>query len=249
LESTTQTWEEVVVQDASAALELVFIDDERATDVFSYCYRILVFNACGLSVDTSNVACTMILDGESNQQRLVNALAWSPYREWQEGVEWYSIYRRTKNTEYELINEVNGGGNLFYEDDVSELVDSDGDFFYRIEAIERNENSRAPFTSLSNEVNLSMDPIIWIPNALVIGGYNEICKPTISFALVEEYYMVVFNSWGDLIFETYNFEEGWDGRINGKAVEEGIYNYNISVKDGRGRAINRFGHITVLNYE
>jgi hypothetical protein len=59
----------------------------------------------------------------------------------------------------------------------------------------------------------------------------------------------VFSSWGDLIFETYNIEEGWDGRMNGKVVEEGVYNYYITVKDGRGRAIDQFGHITVLNYE
>ncbi len=249
LERTTQTWEEVLVQDASAVLELVFIDDERATDVFSYSYRVLVFNSCGLPVDTSNVATTILLDGEANQQRLVNVLAWSPYSEWQEGVEWYHIYRRMKDSNYELIDEVNGAGSLFYEDDVSELVETDGDFFYRIEAIERSDDSRAPFSSFSNEVNLSMNPIIWIPNAIVLGGYNDVFKPTVSFALVEEFYMVVFSSWGDLIFETYNIEEGWDGRMNGKVVEEGVYNYYITVKDGRGRAIDQFGHITVLNYE
>jgi gliding motility-associated-like protein len=249
LERTTQTWEEVVVQDASAVLELVFIDDERATDVFSYSYRVLVFNSCGLPVDTSNVATSILLDGEANQQRLVNVLAWSPYSEWQEGVEWYHIYRRMKDSGYELIDEVNGAGSLFYEDDVSELVETDGDFFYRIEAIERSDDSRPPFSSFSNEVNLSMNPIIWIPNAIVLGGYNDVFKPTVSFALVEEFYLVVFSSWGDRIFETYSIEEGWDGRMNGKVVEEGVYNYYITVKDGRGRAIDQFGHITVLNYE
>jgi hypothetical protein len=28
-----------------------------------------------------------------------------------------------------------------------------------------------------------------------------------------------------------------------------VYNYYVTVKDGRGRAIDRFGNITVLNYE
>ncbi len=249
LEPITQTWEEVVVQDASAALELVFIDDERANDVFSYSYRILVFNSCGLIVDTSNVARTIHLEGESDQERLVNILSWSPYGEWVEGVEWYRIYRRMKDSEYELIDEVNGGGSMFYEDDVSELIETDGDFFYRIEAIERNDISRAPFSALSNEVNLSINPIIWIPNAIVLGGYNDLFKPTVSFALVEEYYMTIFSSWGDLIFETRNIEEGWDGRMNGKPVPEGLYNFYVTVKDGRGRATDQFGHITVLNYE
>jgi gliding motility-associated-like protein len=239
----------VLVQDASATAEIVYIDDSRATDVFSYSYRVLVFNSCGLVVDTSNVARTILLNGETNQDRLVNVLAWSPYGEWKDGVDHYNIYRRMKDTPYELIEEVNGGGSLFYEDDISELVETDGDFFYLIEAIEKGDGSRAPFFAHSNEVNLSVDPIIWLPNAIVLGGYNPVFKPTMSFAIVEEYYLVIFSKWGDLIYETRSIEEGWDGSMNGKAVQEGVYNYYVTVKDGRGRAIDRFGNITVLNYE
>jgi hypothetical protein len=44
-------------------------------------------------------------------------------------------------------------------------------------------------------------------------------------------------------------QEGWDGKMNGYPVEEGTYNYYISVKDGRGAAIDQFGNVTVLNYE
>lgn len=249
LERVTQSWQEVVVEDASAVAEIVFIDYTLATDVFSYSYRILVYNSCGLIVDTSNVSTTILLNGEANQERLVNVLAWSPYGDWTEGVDHYNIYRRMKDAPYELIEEVNGGASLFYEDDVSELVKTDGDFYYLIEAIEEGDGSRAPFFSQSNEVNLSMVPIIWIPNAIVLGGYNPVFKPTISFALVEEYYLVVFSRWGDLIFETYSIEEGWDGSMNGRPVQEGVYNYYVTVKDGRGRAIDQFGHITVLNYE
>jgi gliding motility-associated-like protein len=249
LERSTQTWEEVWVQDASAIAEIAFVDDGRATDVFSYSYRVLVYNSCGLIVDTSNVASTMLLRGEANQERLVNVLAWSPYGDWQEEVDHYNIYRRMKDSPYELIEEVGGGASLFYEDDVSDYVETDGDFYYLIEAIEKGDGSRIPFFSHSNEVNLSMVPIIWIPNAIVLGGYNPIFKPTMSFALVEEYYLVIFSRWGDLIFETRSFEEGWDGTMNGKPVQEGIYNFYVTVKDGQGRAIDQFGHITVLNYE
>jgi len=248
-EPSTDSWEEVLVQDLSATFSWDFIDDSRATDVFSYSYRIIVFNACGLPVDTSNIATTMLLDGQANQERLVNTLAWSPYREWGQGVETYQIYRSTKTSGFELLTEINGGASLFYEDDVSELVESDGDFYYRIEAVEKTTDARDAFVSKSNEVNLSIDPIIWIPNAMVIGGYNELFKPVLSFALVEEYYLVIFSKWGDMIFETYDANEGWDGSMKGRMVQEGVYNYYLTVKDGRGRAIDRFGNITVLNYE
>jgi gliding motility-associated-like protein len=94
-----------------------------------------------------------------------------------------------------------------------------------------------------------MEPIIWVPNAIVIGGYNDQFKAVISFAEVEEYYLTVFSRWGDLLFETHDVNEAWDGQLDGRAVAEGLYNYYLSVKDGQGRAIDQFGTITVLNYE
>lgn len=248
-EPVSQFWEEVFVQDLSAAFELSFTDEGRATDVFCYTYRVLVYNSCGLVVDTTNIAKTILLDGQASQERLVNTLSWSPYAEWQQGVELYEIYRKLKNSDYELIDEVNGEARLFYEDDVSELVETDGDFTYRIEAIEKNDGERDSYRSVSNEVSLSIDPIIWIPNSIVVGGYNELFYPVISFALVEEYHMIIFSRWGDLIFETRDVNEGWDGTMKGRTVEEETYNFFITVKDGQGRAIDRFGHISVFNYD
>jgi gliding motility-associated-like protein len=248
-EEPTQTWEELIVEDINAAFEITFYDTQLATDVFAYSYRVIVYDECGVAADTTNIATTVLLDGQSNQDRLVNTLAWTPYGDWEGGVDPYAIYRKLKGEDYELIDEVHGGASLFYEDDVSELVESDGDFSYRIEALEKSDGPREPYTSKSNEVNLSVDPIIWIPNAIVVGGYNDLFKPMMSFALVEEYYLVIFSRWGDLVFETRNVEEGWDGYMKNRVVQEGTYNYYLSVKDGRGRAIDRFGSLSVLNYE
>jgi gliding motility-associated-like protein len=249
LELATDTWEEVLVKDTNVTSELYFTDDGLACDVFSYTYRIIVINSCGIPVDTSNFASTVLLDGQANQQRLVNTLSWTPYAEWQAGVDTYRVYRRQKDSAFELIDELNGGASLFYEDDVSELVETDGDFYYQIEAIENSDGTRDAYTAKSNEVNIAVEPIIWIPNAIVIGGYNEIFKPVISYALVEDYYLVVFSRWGDTIFESRSIDIGWDGTMDGKPVREGLYNYYMTVKDGRGRVTDQFGHITVLNYE
>jgi gliding motility-associated-like protein len=249
LDESTQTWKELIVEDINVQFEIYFYDDYCATDVFSYSYRVIVYDACGMPADTTNIATTILLDGQSNQERLVNTLAWTPYGEWEGGVDRYAIYRKLKGLNYELIDEIHGGASLFYEDDVSELIQSDGDFSYRIEAIEKSDGPRQPYASRSNEVNLSVDPIIWIPNAIVVGGYNDIFKPTMSFALVEEYYLVIFSRWGDLVFETRDIEEGWDGYMKDRAVQEGVYNYYLTVKDGRGRVIDRFGSLSVLNYE
>jgi hypothetical protein len=37
--------------------------------------------------------------------------------------------------------------------------------------------------------------------------------------------------------------------MGGKFVQEGVYNYYLSVEDGRGRITDMFGFITVLNYD
>jgi gliding motility-associated-like protein len=245
----TDTWEEVITLDTSAAMSMTFSDFERATDVFSYTYRVIVYNTCGRAVDTTNIAQTMLLDGEANQDRLVNTLAWSPYGDWSDEVDHYNIYRSSDGNPYELINELNGREQLFYEDDVSELISTSGEFCYRIEAVEKTDGARAPYQSESNEVCLSIDPIIWVPNTIVAGGYNDSFFPVISYATVESYRMVIFSRWGDLVFQTTDVKEGWDGTFEGSYVKEGVYDYYLTVKDGKGRNTERFGYVILLNYD
>jgi hypothetical protein len=246
---STDSWEEVEVKDTSAALQVQFIDSDRATDVFSYQYRVVVTNTCGKVVDTTNIGKTMLLQATTDQERLVNTLSWTAYEEWENGVDHYNIYRKIGEGPLELIDEFNTGTSLFFEDDVSEFTDESGDFYYFIEAVERPVGSRTAFTSKSNEVNLTLEPIIWVPNSIVIGGYNPVFFPVISFADVANYRLVVFSSWGDLIFQTNNISEVWDGTMGGKYVQEGAYNYYLSVEDGRGRITDKFGFVFVLNYE
>jgi gliding motility-associated-like protein len=246
---STDSWEEVIVKDTNAALQIPFFDTERATDVFSYQYRVVVTNTCGRTVDTTNVGKTILLQASSDQSRLVNTLSWSRYEEWENGVDHYNIYRRIGDGLPELIDEFSSASSLFFEDDVSEFIDESGDFYYCIEAVERVVGNRAAFTSKSNEVNLTLEPIVWVPNSIVIGGYNPVFYPVISFADVANYRLVIFSRWGDLIFQTTNITEGWDGTMGGKFVQEGVYNYYLSVEDGRGRITDMFGFITVLNYD
>ena len=247
--SSTDSWEEIEVKDTNATFRFSFQDTERATDVFSYRYRVIAINTCGRVVDTTNIGKTILLDAASSQDRLVNTISWSAYEEWENGVDHYNIYRRIGEGPLELIDEFSAGSSLFYEDYVSDYIDASGDFIYCIEAIERNDGSREPYSSKSNEVNLTLEPIIWVPNSIVIGGYNPVFYPVISFADVASYRLIVFSRWGDLIFQTTTITDGWDGTMGGKFVQEGVYNYYLSVEDGRGRITDKFGFVTVMNYD
>ena len=46
-----------------------------------------------------------------------------------------------------------------------------------------------------------------------------------------EYEMTIWNRWGELIFQSNDFQIGWDGTKDGVKVQNGAYVYNIQIKD------------------
>jgi gliding motility-associated-like protein len=42
--------------------------------------------------------------------------------------------------------------------------------------------------------------------------------------------MLIFNRWGEIIFETNDASIGWDGTYHGEIVKEGSYTWKIEFK-------------------
>jgi len=241
-------WMDIDVQSAAAVAQVEFFDKGLACDVFSYSYRVIVKNGCGATVDTTNLGTTILTDGVANKEMLRNLLEWSAYEGWQNGVSTYRIYREIDdNGIEEMIAEVNAASNRFYEDDVSQMLFTEGKFCYRIEGVEApGSPSGTDHTAYSNEVCVNQDPVIWIPNSILVGGHNNTFRPTISFANFETYRMVIFSRWGDIIYDTVDINAPWDGSFKDKTVQEGTYVYFITIKDGLGRAIEKRGYLNLL---
>jgi gliding motility-associated-like protein len=75
----------------------------------------------------------------------------------------------------------------------------------------------------------------YIPKAFTPNGdgLNDVWRPVGNGVNPERYEMIIFNRWGQIIFRTTDFNEGWDGRHqeNGELVEIGTYPYKIRVGD------------------
>ena len=71
----------------------------------------------------------------------------------------------------------------------------------------------------------SKEPVVWIPNAILIGGVNNTFQPVVSFADFANYRMEIHNRWGDVLFSTEDFATGWDGTYKDQFVPEGTYGY------------------------
>ena len=83
-------------------------------------------------------------------------------------------------------------------------------------------------------------------NVIPNGGYrnNLFYPPVISS--VSKYLFVVYNRWGQKLFETTDFTRGWNGYFNGNLCPEGIYYYRIEGTFENGQSFSKIGDITLI---
>jgi gliding motility-associated-like protein len=91
---------------------------------------------------------------------------------------------------------------------------------------------------------------IYIPNAFTPDGtgINEIWQPIFSTKIDEgKYECCVYNRWGERVFYTTNYHEGWDGKFLGEIAQVGSYSYSILYKTiGNATAKTLTGHINLM---
>jgi gliding motility-associated-like protein len=83
-----------------------------------------------------------------------------------------------------------------------------------------------------------------VPNAFTPNGdgLNDTFRPVVDYERVRMFSMVIYNRWGQLVFETTNPVEGWDG----KDAPAGVYSWVISYTDYLGRANTQKGNVTLI---
>jgi len=90
-------------------------------------------------------------------------------------------------------------------------------------------------------------PSVYIPNAFTPdgNGLNDMFKPILT-APVTNYHLLVFNRWGNRIFESSNSAGGWDGKLNGVDQPLGVYVFILTFTDINGIQERKSGPITLL---
>ncbi len=93
--------------------------------------------------------------------------------------------------------------------------------------------------------------IFYVPNIMTPDGdeFNETFQPVFTSGFDPfDYHLTIFNRWGEIIFESYNAAQGWNGHYgDGGLVQDGVYVWQIDFKESMSdrRHIHR-GHVTVL---
>ncbi len=78
-------------------------------------------------------------------------------------------------------------------------------------------------------------------------GINEVFLPILDGFAVRDYNLTIWDRWGELIFETNDETEAWNGMLAGSIVQDGVYIWQVELRAQSfvGRRKLR-GHVTVL---
>lgn len=225
-----------------------FIDDTANPNNQSYYYQVISQNQCGFNIDTTQISQTIYLSTSGNDSG-TNLLIWNDYSQWFNGVSYYEIFRNEDGGPFAQITTVpfTGAGANRYVDNITSIIQGQGQFSYYIEAVETP--SPYPFvdTGTSNTADAYQDPRLYIPNAFSPFGKNNIFIPVGVFVNLQNYDMSIFDRQGEQLFETNDFNQGWNGQVRGgKVAPLGVYVYHLQYTSSRGEYFERNGTVTLI---
>lgn len=91
---------------------------------------------------------------------------------------------------------------------------------------------------------------VFMPNAFSPNGdgKNDIFKPKGNFFGVENYSLLIYNRWGQKVFETEEPNVGWNGKLNnvGNDSPTGVYVYKLNYIGPRNKIVSEEGFATIV---
>lgn len=93
---------------------------------------------------------------------------------------------------------------------------------------------------------LCYEPYIYIPNSFTPNGdgQNDILRVRSNY--IKDLHLVIFNRWGEKVFETNNPDEGWNGTFRGVLLDPAVFDYYIEVTCYNKNVFKKKGNITLL---
>ncbi len=73
------------------------------------------------------------------------------------------------------------------------------------------------------------DPFVYIPNAFTPNGDQENDVLYVRGTLIKNMVFRIFDRWGEMVFESYDRLQGWDGTFRGKKLDPDVYDYYLEV--------------------
>lgn len=103
----------------------------------------------------------------------------------------------------------------------------------------------------ASQAILVEEPVIfYVPNTFTPDNdqFNQSFKPVITQGIdILGYQLLIFNRWGEVLFESNDAEFGWDGTYGGKIVQDGSYVWKIKYRViGVDKPQEVTGHVNLI---
>lgn len=92
-----------------------------------------------------------------------------------------------------------------------------------------------------------LQPNVWVPNIFSPNGDGENDILYVYGQGIKELNFSVYNRWGELIFQTNNIQEGWDGTYKGKRCSPNVFVYLLDVTLVNNQNYKFYGTVTLVH--
>ena len=112
-------------------------------------------------------------------------------------------------------------------------IDNSFEYFVRNQAILNSQNLfeyTIEFDDTLRVIFSEKELSLFIPNSFTPNGdkLNDVFKPVGMTNKIKDYEMLIFNSWGALVFESHSLENGWDA-ANIDYSSNSVFIYKITL--------------------
>jgi len=112
--------------------------------------------------------------------------------------------------------------------------------------IEDVKNDTTIIVEPSNPNSTINNTDVFIPTAFTPNGDGENDILLVRGENIQEVNMMVYNQWGEMIFQSFSREYGWNGLVDGEAAQIGNYVFLVEYTDAYGLQKQQSGHVTLL---
>jgi gliding motility-associated-like protein len=136
-----------------------------------------------------------------------------------------------------------GDGNTTTDVNPTYQFNAEGDFTVTLVA----NNQVGCTDTFTTTVSARINPLLDVPNAFTPGrdGANSVIRVR-GFGIAKMKWNI-YNRWGQLIFQSTNPAQGWDGTYKGKLQPMDVYIYTLDVEFSNGNKIsNKTGDISLI---
>ena len=99
-------------------------------------------------------------------------------------------------------------------------------------------------------IDVDEELIFYVPNTFTPDddNFNQLFAPVFTSGFDPyDFNLLIFNRWGEVIWESHNAEAGWDGTYGGMPVQDGTYTWKIEFKtSANDERMIKTGHVNVI---